>query len=207
MYEVELKSNDLKEYVYLKLEKDRKQPIYDTDLNKITEVYLNALDFLGDKTDITIYDLVFFKNLKVCYLKNLMISDKEVDIINNLKKLECLQLTNCEFTGEKMLNMNIDFLALDKCDNVNISIYTELENLKSLQLLNCINVNIEDISKLENLEELYLNNLNMDDINEVCKLKKLKYLNLNGSNIKKLDKIKAMTNLEINYEEKNCIYD
>lgn len=41
MLEVELKSRELKEYLYLELDKNRSEPIYDEDLNKITELDLD----------------------------------------------------------------------------------------------------------------------------------------------------------------------
>ena len=60
MVEIELKSKELKEFVYLKLNKDRRLPIYDEDVERIKDVTLNALDFLDEPTDATIFDLIFF---------------------------------------------------------------------------------------------------------------------------------------------------
>ena len=84
MLEIELKSNELKEYVYLELDKNPKEPIYDEDLNKITSLYLDRLDLIEEPTDITIYDLVFFKNLKECTISNMDISNQELEVLNTL---------------------------------------------------------------------------------------------------------------------------
>ena len=104
MLEVELKSNELKEYVYLELNKNKKDPIYDEDLNEITSLYLNKLDLIGEPTDITIYDLIFFKNLKECTISNMNISDQELGVLNRLSNLESLQLND-----HKYQNMSVIF--------------------------------------------------------------------------------------------------
>ena len=105
MLEIELKSNELKEYVYLELDKNPKEPIYDEDLNEITSLYLNKLDLIGEPTDTTIYDLIFFKNLKECTISNMNISDQELEVLNKLSKLESLQLNDCNFSNKTKPNL------------------------------------------------------------------------------------------------------
>ena len=48
--------------------------LYDNDLDEITELDLNCIDLVGEKNDVTIEDIVFFKNLKSLYLSNFSIS-------------------------------------------------------------------------------------------------------------------------------------
>ena len=84
MVEIELKSKELTEHIYLTLNKDRSTPIYDVDIDKIEDVTLDALDFLDEPTDTTIFDLVFFNNLKTCMIANMNISEKEIEVLNKL---------------------------------------------------------------------------------------------------------------------------
>ena len=134
MLEVELKSNELKEYVYLELNKNKKDPIYDDDLNEITSLYLNKLDLIGEPTDITIYDLIFFKNLKECTISNMNISDQELGVLNRLSNLESLQLNDCNFSTKIKVELNIKNLIINKCENVNMSLYEDVNTLKRLQI-------------------------------------------------------------------------
>ena len=207
MLEVELKSNELKEYVYLELNKNKKEPIYDEDLNEITSLYLNKLDLIGEPTDITIYDLIFFKNLKECTISNMNISDQELGVLNRLSNLESLQLNDCNFSNKIKVELNIKNLIINKCENVNMSLYEDVKTLKRLQIVNCKNINLKGISKISNLSEILLQNVSMDNIDEIQGLKSLRKLNLNGSTINDLDRINKMPNLYIEHEEKNGLYD
>lgn len=206
MVEIELKSNELKEDVYLNLNKNRNTPIYDEDLDKIKHLKLNALDFLDEPTDVTLFDLVFFKNLKSCCIINKEISSKELEVLNSMQCIDTLQLTNCLLPKDGKLKLNLEYLILDKCANVNISSYNNMSSLKRLRIVNCPIVNINGISRLENLTDLYLQNLNIDNIDEVGNLKKLEYLNLNGTNISTLN-LEKNSKLKIVHEEMNFLYD
>ena len=207
MLEIELKSDELKEFIYLELGKKSNDPIYDEDLSKITEITLNGLDLIGDPTDISIYDLIFFKNLTTLYISDKDISDKELDIINKLSNLRFLQLDNCVFSDNKKMNLELSGLVINNCPKVKINIYSDIKTLETLHIVNCDNVDISGIATLSNLEKLFLQNLTLEEINEVQELKKLEYLSLNGSKIKDLEKIYKIPNLKIDNEEIFGIYD
>lgn len=206
MFEIELKSNELKTDVYLKLNKDENTPLYDEDLNEIEVVHLNALDFLDEPTDVEICDLVFFKNLKNCYLSNMYIKDEDLEILNSIKSLESLQLNNCSFSNNKKMNLNLLSLIVNKCKDIKFKIFDNLVALESVRIVNCDNVELSGISKLSNLKKLYLQNLKLDQIDEIKDLKKLEYLNLNGSKIKNLINLNN-NKLKVEHNEKNFLYD
>lgn len=207
MLEIELKSNELKEYIYLELNKNKAEPIYDEDIAEITELQLNTLDLIGEPTDITIFDLVFFKNLKTLTLINMNITDQEINILNKLQNLNFLQFSECTFSNNKKLKLNLIDLVIDECSNVSMNNWNEIFTLKSLHIVNCNDVNLKGIENFKNLSEVYLQNLNLDNIDEIQEMINLKYLNLNGSEINNLDKIKKMKNIEIEHEEINALYD
>lgn len=207
MLEIELKSDELKEFIYLELGKNRNEPIYDEELLKITELQLDGLDLVGDPTDASIYDLVFFKNLNTCYLSDMKISDEELEILNRLENLKFLQIDNCSFSNKKSIKLPLLGLVINGCYEVDLNIYKEIKTLEKLHIVNCDNVKLSGISKFSNLSKLFLQNLTLDEIDEVQLMKNLKYLNLNGSKINNLDKIYKIPGLQIENEEFNGLYD
>ena len=207
MLEIELKSKELKEYVYLELNKNRLDPIYDEDLEKITDIQLNSLDLIGEPTDVTILDLIFFKNLKICTLMNMNITNIDLDILQKLPKLQFLQLYNCNFSNNKKIELNLLDLVISNCPNVKVSMFENIQTLQNLRIVNCDNIDITGISNLKNLSKLFLQNLNLTEIDEVQEIKNLKYLNLNGSKIDNLDKILKIKNLVIEHNPINALYD
>ena len=208
MVEIELKSKELKEFVYLKLNKDRRLPIYDEDVERIKDVTLNALDFLDEPTDATIFDLIFFKNLKSCTIVNMDISENEIDVLNKQYNIKFIQFTNCVFPGNKKVTLDVEELVLDKCNNLSMNNFSEMNNLDELKIINCENIDLEGIEALESVKKLYLQNIIVDNINTVANLKNLEYVNLNGSEINNIpDEIKNNPKIKVVHEERNFMYD
>lgn len=207
MVEVELKSKDLTEYVYLTLNKDRNTPLYDEDIEQIKDVTLDALDFLDEPTDTTIYDLIFFTNLKTCMIVNMTITENEIDLLNKLESIESIQFTNCSLPKNKKLNMKASYVIIDECNNFNLDILSEMSSITRLRIVNCENINLSGIEKMSSIIDLYMQNLNIEDVNFVTNLHSLEYLNLNGTNIKSSTKFLENLNIRVDHENKNYIYD
>lgn len=208
MVEIELKSKELKEFVYLKLNKDRRLPIYDEDVERIKDVTLNALDFLDEPTDATIFDLIFFKNLKSCTIVNMDISENEIDVLNKQYNIKFIQFTNCVFPGNKKVTLDVEELVLDKCNNLSMNNFSEMNKLEELKIINCENIDLKGVEALESVKKLYLQNIIVDNINTVANLKNLEYVNLNGSEINNIpDEIKNNPKIKVVHEERNFMYD
>ena len=207
MVEVELKSKELTEYVYLTLNKDRNTPLYDDDLEKIKDITLDAIDFLDEPTDVTIFDLVFFKNVKSCLIANMSISENEVNVLNNLDSIQSIQFTNCVFPSGKKIKMKAEYVILDGCKSANMSVFDEMSGITKLRIVNCDNVDLVGLEKLSGITELYLQNLELNDIDSVKVLDKLEYVNLNGTKVKKLTDVLKNPNIKVDHEEMNYIYD
>lgn len=206
MVEIELKSNELKEYVYLKLDKDRNLPIYDSDIEKFKEITLNGFDLLDEPTDVTIFDLVFFNNLELCTFINMNISEKEIDVLNNMKNVEFIQFSNCIFPKDKKVKLEkLKHLVFDNCLRVEIPKFNESKELNSLKIVNCDNIILEGLELCDNIKDLYLQNLELPNIDIVGKMKNLEYLNLNGTKVKKT--ININKNIILEHEELNYIFD
>ena len=188
MLEIELKSHDLKEFLYLKLGKNKEEALFDEDLNGIDELDLNKLDIIGEETDVTIEDIVFFNNLKNLYLSNFVLDDKCVSLINSRANLEFLQINNCIFQNNENLKVNAKHIAIINSENIKLS-------------------KIEDTDNLEKLHIVYLQNMDLNDLSEVVKIKGLVYLNLNGSQVEDGSFNENNYDFVIEHEEVNALYD
>lgn len=207
MLEIELKSRELKEFLYLKLDKRNDEALYDTDLDEITELDLNCIDLVGEKNDVTIEDIVFFKNLKSLYISNFSLGDKSIQLINSRNTLEFIQINNCYFKNEIPLSLNVKHIAIIDSDNIDFSKINESNNLEKIHIVGCSNVNYEGITKFKNLKKVYLQNMDLDDVNEITELPNLVYLNLNGSNIADSAFNKKDYDFIIEHEPINTVFD
>lgn len=207
MLEVELKSKDLMELIYLQLEKNRQEPIYDTDLDKITELDLDKCDLINEQTDITLEDIVFFNKLKTCYIANFVLDDYNIKLLSTRTNLDFLQINDCVFNHNEELDLDANYIAIVDCENVDLSKFAENDKLEKLRIVNCVNVKIDGISKFENLSKVYLQNINIDNINEMKKMENLKYVNLNGSFVNNNLFERTNTDVKIEHEEINMMYD
>lgn len=206
MLEIELKSKDLKEYICLDLKKDKNEPIYDEDLNKITELDLDRYDLVDDLTDVTLEDIVFFNNLKKCYLTNFVFDDKNIKLLNKQKNLDFLQINDCVFKNNEELTLGVKHLVIVDSKNIDLQKYNNQEDLEKLHIVNCANTNIKGISKFQNLSKVYLQNLYLDNINEMKSMDNLAYINLNGSSVKDDSFEKNNTDFIIEHDDINAIY-
>lgn len=205
MIEVELKSRELKEYVYLELEKNKKDPLYNEDLDRIEDLTLNGLDFLDEPTDITLFDLVFFNNLKDCTIIDKTISAQELEVLSSVKSIETIQFVRCELPKDAYLTSNINYLIIEKCSGVSMETFSKLKLLEKVRAINCKNFSLSGISKCENVTRVYLQNLNLNDIKELKELKKLHKINLNGTKVKRMCKFNR--GIEVIHEDENFILD
>ena len=207
MVEIELKSKELKEFVYLTLDKDRSTPIYDEDLDQIKDVTLDGLDLLDEPTDATILDLIFFTSLETCMIADKVISESEVEVLNKLESIKTIQFTNCIFSKGKKIKCNATYLIVDGCKYFDANVFNEMKCLTKLCVVNCENVNLVGKQELNELKNVYLQNLELNDINDISNLKKIEYLNLNGTKVKNMEEIIKNKNIKIEHEERNYIYD
>ncbi len=182
MFEVKLKSTSLKKYLQTILGKQPNEPITDTDLKSVSTLKLDSavLD------DVSIEDLVFFDHLQFLSLSGINIGNKEVSILNRLKNVKTLSISNAKISLNQLqyLNENLQSLIFDNCEGIDLSNFNSSKALSNLTIVNCKNINLYNISDLESLEEVILpNNKTLTDrhIENVWNLPNLKRVNLDGS--------------------------
>ena len=179
--EVELKSEGLKKNIRLLLGKDTEDAITENDLESIETLKLDK-DILKD---LQIGDLVFFKNLKSLSLSGIDIGDKEIDIINQLKNIKTLSITDSRLSlvNSKYTNLNLENLIFVNCKGVDIEHFCGSSNLQTLTIVNCLDAEFTGIEQLTKLRDVNIPNnehLTDEDIKDLWEVENLEKVNLDG---------------------------
>lgn len=205
MNKIEIRNLRLRTYLEYELNKEDGGNIFEEDLEKITQITISTKIFSGEKQEDDLNDLIYFKNLKNCTIKNIIITDSNVEKINQLNKLETLHFDNCSFENLKSkVQLDLDKLILTFCQNVSINQFDIYDYVTSILIESGKGISLKGIENFYNLEKLYLQSMKITDLTEICKLEKLKNLNLNGSIVKdkkSLEKLK--TKLDLEYKKDN----
>lgn len=197
---VEILSKELKETLQGILGKEFEE-ITKEDLDKIELITLDYFkDFLLD-------DLLLFNNLKKCILKNYELSKKEINILENLNKLEILELNNCKINSE--CKLNLQKLKLSFCTNIEIGEIFNESNINEVYLYNCDKITLSNMNKITKLNQITLDEMNITRKMAMDMDKSLiKNINLNNCNINLLarSKIKSLEeNKKIKIENKKLV--
>lgn len=190
MQQINFKSSDFTKYIMNILQKEDNDIIEIGEIREITTVVMNAKGLRGEFLDLTIEDLLYFQNLKICFIKNMKISDIQINFLNQITNLEEIQFHNCEFLVKKQkLTQNIKRITIIDCYNFKINLLTKLEQLKILMLRQREVINLKNIKKLINLEKLYLQEIPNLELSFLNKLNNLILLNIEDSKLKYEDEI------------------
>lgn len=204
MEKIKITNQKLKNYLEYELNKEQDEPIYIEELDNITQVTINGKSIDGDTIYKTISDLKYFKNLKNCMIKDFQITDNEIEIINNLSRLEKLHFDNCKFENKyAKINLDIERLILSFCKDVNMKVFNISNSIKYLRITSGDKIDLENIEYFTKIEKLYLQSIIIKDLEIISKLKELKYLNLNGSKILKNKKYIENLHIEVEHKKNN----
>lgn len=204
MDKITIKNKRLRLYLEYELNKSQDEDIFKEELENITQIAINGKSVSGEKLCNDLSDLVYFKNLKSCIIKDFFITDEEIEEINKLKKIEILHFDNCKFENKyKKISLNIEKLIFSFCCNIDMNLLDILEHTKYLRITSGDKINLDGIQKLVNIKELYLQSINIKDISFVDELYNLEYLNLNGSNILKNKKYINNLKAKVEYHKNN----
>ncbi len=203
MDKLEIKNPGVKEYLEYQLEK-KLDEISLNDLDNITQITIMGKKANGEIIDEEFLDLKLFKNLRSCMIKDFVIKDFNVEIINSLKDIEILHFDNCLFKNTKKIEVSVNNLIFTFCDNVNIEKWEKLYKTEQIRMVSCKKANFEKLSQCYNLKKLYLQSMNIKELNIIDSLPKLEYLNLNGSKVKKEEQLeKLSTKIQIEHKKEN----
>ncbi len=161
------------------------------DFSKIIELKVNKFDSDNKILEVDLNELLYFPNLEVLTLFNMVLTYDDFKIINKLEKLHTLKLINCDLMDIIEDTITVKDLLLD-----NTLIETDkLTNINKLVLKN-ININLENFI----CNELDISCATITDINNI-KANKIYIKNEQYLSFKKyFDSIKNTTKIIIKDE-------
>ena len=180
---IEIKSNELKKYIE-SIVKKKYDKIELEDLERIEKIILKKINVLGKYNDLDIKELLLFKNLSSCSLFKFDISENDINILNQLEKLNYIYFDFCRFNIET-LNLSQNNICFNMCEHLDFK-YLKNTLVKEIRIIGDKNSKIEiDIKGLEralNLEKLYIHNFKIQNIEQILEIApNLKKLNIDGS--------------------------
>lgn len=203
MDKLDIKNPEVKSYLEYQLEK-KVDEINSNDLDRITEITIMGKLLNGKTIDEELLDLKLFKKLKSCMIKDFVIKDSNVEIINSLKDIEIFHFDNCIFKNSKEIEVSVNNLIFTFCDNVALEKWKNVLNTEQIRMVSCKKINYKGINKFQNLRKLYLQSMNIKELNIIDSLPQLEYLNLNGSKVKKEEQLEKLnTKVQIEYKKEN----
>ena len=202
---VEFKSKSLKKDIILMLKKHENANLEFEDLESITSISLdNLLDYYNDYD---LKELVLLKNIKKLYLKDFIIDDSVINVLNKLQSLEDLTIEFCEFENcQYALNsLSLNTLTINACENFK----AEILNNTNLEFIFIKNNKIEkeildftDLGLMSNLKSMYINGFklkNIDCLNQNAP--SIEELNIDGSIADEQEILKLKDNIDISHKE------
>ena len=142
-----------------------------SDLLKVESITIDGKDENGNKQLVSFSELRLLKNLRYLEIRNIMITDYIIKILEDMDYLENIIFKNCTFR-KTITTMN------------------NLKPLKQIRIENCKNFNLKYIDKV-NLNSLTLKDLNINNLRNISN--NIEILDVSDSNIntnKNIDKLK-----------------
>lgn len=187
-------SNDFENYLLKKLNVSE---ITTEELNKVTEISLNAIGNNGIKNDYDFRDFEKLKNVKFISLQNFIIKNYQTNEINRCPKLEGLQFSNCILKSKSRLQGNIEKISFDNCKKLRFRYVSILKKLKVVNFSNIMFINLKRIGMLKNLEKIYFENGIILNFKKLAELKNLLYIRITNCKWNKTQEKYLNKNIEI----------
>lgn len=159
------------------------------DFLQIEKINLCSFDFGNNFISNSLEDLKIFPNIQSLDLSRYVINKKNIEIIENLNKVNNYIFYNCDFKDN--INISGTNLKLITCQNIAYINLNNFENIliqncdiSNIQFEKCKNIELEHITlTLENIQ--YINSLNNNITLVECKFDKNTVFNDNVTIIEK----------------------
>lgn len=184
---IEVRSDELKKYLEVLIKKEYDK-VEIEDLKSIKNILLKKINSLGEYNDSDIVDLLLFENLSSCSLFKFDINENDINILNQLEKLNYIHFDFCKFNIETLnFNHSINNISFNMCESLDFK-YLKNTLVKEIRIIgdknNKVEVNIKGLESALNLEKLYIHNFKIKNIEKILEIApNLKELNIDGSNV------------------------
>lgn len=167
------KNNEIKKIVCELLNKKDNENIYLEEIKKIEKLSINPRVFNNPVIEVDISDLYIFTNLKSLYIRDMIITNTEIEVLNTLQLLNYIQMNSCDFykTKKCFYIENLNNISLVACSDIDMRNFQYLSKLKSLKLISSNVKTYKGIEKLQSLEKIYLQNMKDVDLSRLTKLR------------------------------------
>lgn len=192
MEKIQFKSKDLQKMVTGNL-MTKHDEITEKDLLGIKQLTLNGCNLAGQKTDINLEDLKYFKSLEVLILSKVDVFEKDIEYINKLEMLKMIQSTDCKFTlTDSKVSLNLEKIVIEGQDLGILESIEKKTRVKSIRIRQNQNVDMQKITEFSSLQQLYIQNSRIMSEDKILDLQMLELLNLDGSKMENEDVIKKI---------------
>lgn len=167
---MEIVTKSIKKYLKEVIKKSPSKIGY-SDLLKVESITIDGKDENGNKQIIVFSELKMLKNLRYLEIRNVLITDYIIKILEDMDYLENIIFKNCTFR-KSITTMN------------------NLKPLKQIRIQNCKNFNLKYIDKIK-LNTLILKELTINNFQSINK--RIEILDISDANIlsdKGIDKLK-----------------
>lgn len=176
----DVKSQELRATIAMKLGKFSYSEVTDEELKEVKDIILRKYKFNGEDTGIDVSELLNLPNLQAVTLGDFEITDSDIEILAKLESLERIQFSNCDFSSvrNKLPNEELLVVTLSGCtspENMNVSAAKYLKILGSEVDFNKLNI--------EDLEQLVIQNSEVINFTSLVGKTAARTINLDGSNV------------------------
>lgn len=220
--------NNIELINFLKTELNQDGEVFkEEDLLNIEQLRIDSRNFADEYDSVEFEDLKYFGNLKVLSLSNLTITNRAMEIMRDLTKLEEVNFENCTFENlNELVNLRIEKLTLNNCEiddnsfiySMNylkelnlISSYLNVSKLNKFYLLRSLNLASSIVTKVDNfdlplLEELVIDFSNITNLSFLLNISTLKRLSVSREQIdNNKEIIKTLISNDVEVWENNII--
>ena len=167
------KNNEIKKVVCSLLNKNDNENIYLEEIERIERLSINPRIFDKPVVEVDISDLHVFTNLKFLYIRDMIITDREIEVINLLQSLNYIQMNSCNFYRLKnsLYLENLNSISLIGCSNIDMRVLQYLTKLKSLKIISSNVKSYKGLENMQSLEDVCLQNMKELDLSRLMKLR------------------------------------
>ncbi len=179
---LEIKTKDIREYVFRVLQKNSSEELTCEELSKITFLNLNQMNFKREWNEYDFSDLAYFTNLESCTLNGFVVDEKMIVNLNQLPHLKGLVFNHCQFSTNHVITSPIDTLVLNWTSINDLNNFKESSGLQRLKIIHAKEVvDANSFKPFEKIEELDVCDSKIQNVSAIDELKALKSLRLDGS--------------------------
>lgn len=197
-----ISNEEIKFKIYNSIKLNRETELTETDLKKVKSISLNKKDIHFRQIEFFKEDFEFLKYVETLTLNSFEITNEIIEGLQKIINLKFLILNHCNFTGNMLIDNNLEKIIINYPHNLNLNLFFNISNIKMIELINVKQIDVRELLRFKYLRKVSIYNSNIIFFEKLKNLKELQELNLDGSN--KVDEIcnnLLKRNIKIHYSD------